>query len=112
MRLAIAVFMPISRCCVSNSGPPELPGLIAASIWMIERIIRRLRLGIERLRLEMMPVVSVRSRPNGLPMAYTRCPTRSPLESPITTGSSRFAGASIFNTAVSLVGSTPTSAAS
>ena len=30
--LAIAVFMPIKRPWLSNSGPPELPGLIAASI--------------------------------------------------------------------------------
>ena len=29
---AMAVFMPISRPWVSSSGPPELPGLIAASI--------------------------------------------------------------------------------
>jgi hypothetical protein len=32
VRLAIAVFMPISRPRLSKSGPPELPGLIAASI--------------------------------------------------------------------------------
>ena len=33
--LAMAVFMPIIRAWLSSSGPPELPGLIAASIWMI-----------------------------------------------------------------------------
>jgi hypothetical protein len=26
--------MPITRPCASNIGPPELPGLIAASAWM------------------------------------------------------------------------------
>ena len=31
-RLAIAVFMPMSLPELSQSGPPELPGLIAASI--------------------------------------------------------------------------------
>ena len=73
--LAMAVFMPIMRPWLSSSGPPELPGLMAASIWMIDLIVRLLRAGSERFRLEMMPVVSVRSRPNGLPMANTRCPT-------------------------------------
>ncbi len=32
--VAIAVFMPITRPWASVSGPPELPGLIAASTWM------------------------------------------------------------------------------
>ena len=31
---AMAVLMPITRPCASTSGPPELPGLIAASVWM------------------------------------------------------------------------------
>ena len=69
--------MPIIRAWLSRSGPPELPGLIAASIWMIDFSERpERRLGSERFRLEMMPVVSVRSSPKGLPMANTRWPTR------------------------------------
>ena len=32
--LKIAVLMPITRPCWSKSGPPELPGLIEASVWM------------------------------------------------------------------------------
>ena len=32
--VAIAVFMPMTRPFTSESGPPELPGLIAASTWM------------------------------------------------------------------------------
>ena len=28
------VSMPISSPCASTSGPPELPGLIAASVWI------------------------------------------------------------------------------
>ena len=31
-RWMIAVFMPMTRACASNSGPPLLPGLIAASV--------------------------------------------------------------------------------
>ena len=30
----IAVFTPITRPFMSKSGPPELPRLIAASVWM------------------------------------------------------------------------------
>ena len=30
----IAVLMPITFACVSTSGPPEFPGLSAASVWM------------------------------------------------------------------------------
>ena len=33
-REKIAVLMPTSRPFISTSGPPELPGLIAASVWM------------------------------------------------------------------------------
>ena len=32
--VAIAVLMPTTKPLVSVSGPPELPGLIAASVWM------------------------------------------------------------------------------
>ena len=30
----MAVFTPITRPCMSKSGPPELPRLMAASVWM------------------------------------------------------------------------------
>jgi hypothetical protein len=30
----MAVLTPISRPALSSSGPPELPGLIAASVWI------------------------------------------------------------------------------
>ena len=33
-RERIAVLMPMSRPALSISGPPELPGLIAASVWI------------------------------------------------------------------------------
>ncbi len=33
-REKIAELMPISRPLRSTSAPPELPGLIAASVWM------------------------------------------------------------------------------
>ena len=36
--LKIAVFMPITSPREFKSGPPELPGLIAASVWIIPLI--------------------------------------------------------------------------
>jgi hypothetical protein len=30
----MAVFTPMTRPCMSKSGPPELPRLMAASVWM------------------------------------------------------------------------------
>ena len=59
----------------------------------------------------MIPVVSVRSRPNGLPIANTRCPTSRSAELPNTTGTRASGGASIFSTATSVAGSCPTSVA-
>ena len=108
----MAVVMPIISPRRFRSGPPELPGLIAASVWMMPRISRLFSERNERFRLLMMPVVSVRSRPNGLPMAKTRRPTSSFDESPQGSGTSFSAGASIFSTARSLFGSAPTSLAS
>ena len=34
----MAELMPTSSPCEFSSGPPELPGLIAASVWMVSRI--------------------------------------------------------------------------
>src|SRR3982074_1498644 len=36
----IAVFTPTTLPCVSTSGPPEFPGLSAASVWMTFSMIR------------------------------------------------------------------------
>ena len=41
----MATFMPIIRPLVSSSGPPELPGFMAASVWMIDFISPPVRLG-------------------------------------------------------------------
>ena len=46
-RVRMAELMPITRAWASTSGPPELPGLIAASVWIAvdegERASRRCR---------------------------------------------------------------------
>ena len=72
--LKIMVLIPTMRPRESRSGPPELPGLIAASVWItpsISRSVNSERSG--RASPETIPVVSVRSRPKGLPMANTFC---------------------------------------
>ena len=71
--------MPITSPDMLTSGPPELPGLMAASVcrkssngpWPIERPLAL-----------MMPAVTVCWRPNGEPMASTQSPTFSLSESP------------------------------
>ena len=58
--------MPMTLPRESTSGPPELPGLMAASVWM-NVSPPSVRPG--RLTAEMTPVVTVRSSPSGLPTA-------------------------------------------
>jgi hypothetical protein len=58
-----------------------------------------------------MPAVTVRSSPNGLPIATTESPTLIWSESPSGSGVSARELASIFKTARSLDGSVPTTAA-
>ena len=73
---------------VSKRGPPELPGLIDASIW-IAFVTTRSEEACEscdeessstetstgRLSAETMPVVTVFDRPRGAPIAMTGAPT-------------------------------------
>ena len=68
----IAVFMPITWPLTLNTGPPELPGLIGASICMKSSNGPS---PISRPRAETMPAVTEPPRPNGLPAATTQSPT-------------------------------------
>src|SRR5437870_590 len=75
----IAVLMPMTSPCMFTRGPPELPGLIAASVWTKSSngpwpIWRALAL--------MIPAVTVAWRPNGDPTARTQSPTWARSESP------------------------------
>ena len=72
------------------SGPPELPGLTATSVWMNGRYSP-----VSRPLALTMPAVTVFSSPNGDPIAITHSPTRSLLESPMRTDGSPVA--SIFS---------------
>ena len=62
------VLMPMTSPEELSSGPPELPGLMAASVWMASSMGAPSAFLMERMEL-MMPRVMVPLRPKGLPMA-------------------------------------------
>jgi len=74
---SIAVFIPIISPLVSSKGPPELPGLTGASVWIAFGIEnpKPTEVGSDRPTPLAMPVVIVSLRPKGLPMAITKSPT-------------------------------------
>src|SRR5262245_49808478 len=93
-----------------SSGPPELPGLMAASVWMKSLKVRS-SLRSERPRALTTPVVTVCERPKGLPIAITVSPIiRSPAVPSATVGS--LPSALMLSTARSESASAPTSLAS
>ena len=75
----------MTRPDMSSSGPPELPGLIAASVWialMKDWSPASPPAVTGRFRALTMPLVTVLSRPSGAPTAITGSPTTTELESP------------------------------
>src|SRR5882757_11582721 len=77
-----AVLMPITSEDDDTSGPPELPGLSAASVWITSSMVRPLTERIDRPSAETTPAVTVDSNPKGLPIATTNWPRRRLLELP------------------------------
>ena len=75
----IAVLIPTTSPCMFTSGPPELPGLIAASV--CKKSSKGPWSSCRALAL-MMPAVTVAWRPNGEPTASTQSPTCIRSESP------------------------------
>ena len=73
--VSICELMPITSPASFSSGPPELPGLIGASVCSTLSIVKPFGAVIWRCSAEITPVVSVRSRSNGLPIASTGSPT-------------------------------------
>ena len=65
--------MPTSSPSSPTSAPPELPGLMAASVWMKSSSLSRLM--PERPSALTIPEVTVCCRPKGLPIAITKSPT-------------------------------------
>ena len=59
----IAVLIPMTSPLVVTSGPPELPGLSAASVWMMSSISRPDRARSERPSALTTPEVTVWSKP-------------------------------------------------
>jgi hypothetical protein len=51
----IALFTPMSRPALSSNGPPELPGLIGASVWITPLISCDAAVGNRRCSALMMP---------------------------------------------------------
>ena len=99
----MAVLMPSRLPVVSTSAPPELPGLMAASVWM--KFSKVLMPSWLRPSALTMPLVTVWPTPKGLPIASTWSPTCKASEFPMTiTGS---LSRPIFSTARSVSGSVP-----
>ena len=76
---------------MSTSGPPELPGLMAASVWTALSTVASLAPDscptlTARFSALMIPVVTVPPRPSGAPNATTCWPTRNESELPMVTG--------------------------
>jgi hypothetical protein len=74
--LMIAVLIPITSADDDTSGPPELPGLSDASVWITSSMVRPLTERIERPSAEITPAVTVDSKPSGFPIATTSWPRR------------------------------------
>ena len=78
---AICELTPITRPLASSSGPPELPGLIGASVWITESIWKPSGAWMWRPVPETIPAVVVCESPNGEPIATASWPVRTALES-------------------------------
>src|SRR5438309_1280974 len=110
---AAAELMPTTAPAASTSAPPELPGLIAASVWIASRQASAEPSGLlthtGRFLAETIPSVTDPAYPSGEPIAITGSPTASWSESPSVATVSLSAGT--WMTARSLVGSRPTTRA-
>src|ERR687891_1930530 len=122
--LVPAVLMPTTLPAMSTSGPPELPGLMAASVWITSVYTRSCSephssggqpgspTVIRRVRDDTMPEVTdgPPSNPSAYPRATTCCPSRSSPESP--SGTAGSPSASMSRTARSAWTSPPITLAS
>src|SRR6266446_2378363 len=102
-----AVLTPTTRPRESTSGPPELPGFNAASVWITSSINRPPTERNEPPNRPTTPAGTVLWKPSGLPIAITSCPTRSAAESPNSATVSETGGTRM--TARSVSGASPTS---
>ena len=84
--LWIWALTPITWPAASSSGPPELPWLIGASVWIESLIEKLFGESIVRWSALTMPLVTVWASPNGLPIATTGSPTWTASELPNVSG--------------------------
>ena len=77
----MAVLTPMTSPRVLTSGPPEFPGLSAASVWSTSSMRRPDCARSERPSALTTPAVTVVWKPSGLPMAIATCPTRTRFDS-------------------------------
>ena len=104
------MLMPMTAPLASTSAPPELPGLIGASVCtalmtaLVSLPSPARRTG--RSSALTMPLVTVPARPSGEPMATTGSPTTTSSELPREAVTRP--GFSTLRTAMSLAGSRPT----
>ena len=84
---AMAELMPMTAPLPSTSGPPELPGLMAASVWiaLMKASSPSPPAVTGRLSALTMPAVTVPWSPSGEPRAIAASPTSSALEEPSVT---------------------------
>ena len=97
--------MPMTLPSASTSGPPELPGLIAASVWIAPEIWKAVRPAIERSTAETTPIESDWRSLNGEPIAATGSPTATLPDSPSGSGRSVRPFGSTLSSATSASGS-------
>ncbi len=109
--VTIRVLIPITWPRVLSRGPPELPGLMAASVWIISTLVCWTPRGKSRPLKDTTPTVTLLPRPKGLPIAITHSPTSTWSESAISM-TVRGSLGSIFSSATSVRASRPTSFAS
>src|SRR6202021_3014469 len=109
--VAIAELTPTNCPAMLTNAPPELPGLIAASVWMASSTVFWLPdspvVDTGRFIALTIPVVTVPSRPSGEPPAITGWPTRRLADDPRLIGVSPEMPCTR-TTAISVVGSAPT----
>ncbi len=110
----IEELIPITSPFMSTNGPPLLPGLIAASVWIAGYVVALPCASVPtltgRFKALTMPLVTVDSRPYGDPIATTSWPTSSWSDRPIVAGVSPLTS-SAWITAVSVSGSVPSTVA-
>ena len=103
----ICELIPSTRPAPLSSGPPELPGLMAASVWIALPIVKAVSDSMLRSMAETTPTDSDWRSPKGLPMAATGWPTIRSSECPSSSGVSLSPAGSTLISATSAFGSSP-----